>query len=145
NLTDTLPADVTWQIDQNTGDPTDFTISNGALTLSQAFISGGDTLGRSGSLQGHIPGTPPPAHATLSNTATVSATNEPSTDQGNNSESASITVNAPDLTVSKKADDNHVNAGDPVGFTVTISNSGAGQANGVSLMDTLPSGVTWQI
>jgi len=38
-----------------------------------------------------------------------------------------------------------VNAGDPLGFTVTISNTGQSTATGVSLSDALPAGPTWSI
>ena len=38
-----------------------------------------------------------------------------------------------------------VNAGDPVGFTVAVNNSGAGPAHGVTVNDPLSPGVTWTI
>src|SRR5262249_17333612 len=49
----------------------------------------------------------------------------------------------PDISVLKEADASPVNAGDPIGFTLTVSNAGPGTAAGVTLTDTLPGGITW--
>jgi uncharacterized repeat protein (TIGR01451 family) len=49
--------------------------------------------------------------------------------------------------VAKEADDASVSAGDQIGFTVTISNTGANTALGISFSDSLPSGtgVSWSL
>ncbi len=56
---------------------------------------------------------------------------------------------SPKLSISKTADQSSVNAGDQLGFTVEVKNTGDGDATGVSLNDSLPtgsgSGVTWTI
>jgi uncharacterized repeat protein (TIGR01451 family) len=54
-------------------------------------------------------------------------------------------VLAPTLTITKTADAATVNAGSPIGFTITVSNGGAGPASNVTLTDTLPtgSGISW--
>ncbi len=59
-------------------------------------------------------------------------------------------VPTPQLAISKTADHTSgVNAGDQIGFTVEVKNTGDGAATGVSLGDSLPtgsgSGVTWAI
>jgi uncharacterized repeat protein (TIGR01451 family) len=56
-------------------------------------------------------------------------------------------VNCPELTISKTADAASVSAGDDIGFTVTLTNTGAGDATGVSISDPLPggTGVDWSI
>lgn len=61
-----------------------------------------------------------------------------------------VIVNAPNVSISKTADHSTpVNAGDPIGFTVEVENSGLGDATDVVLLDHLPagsgSGVTWAI
>ncbi|MBI3745702.1 MAG: DUF11 domain-containing protein, partial [Chloroflexi bacterium] len=59
-----------------------------------------------------------------------------------------VTVVKPALSITKTADATPVNAGDPIGFTVTVSNSnvaGTGTAKGVTVNDPLPAGVTWAI
>jgi uncharacterized repeat protein (TIGR01451 family) len=55
-------------------------------------------------------------------------------------DNGSVTVNCPSLQVSKTPDAGTVNAGSPIVFTVTVTNSGAGTATNVSLIDTLPLG-----
>ena len=77
----------------------------------------------------------------LDNTATVDATNEPNTPAftANNSDSATITVNCPDVTVDKDAVNAIVNAGENASFDITVTNLGPGTAFGVTLSDTLPS------
>jgi uncharacterized repeat protein (TIGR01451 family) len=79
------------------------------------------------------------------NTATMTAGNAATL-----TASATISVQCPVLSISKTADSATVNAGSPVGYTMTASNSsasGTGTATGVSLTDTLPggSGVSWSI
>src|SRR6185436_19729019 len=53
------------------------------------------------------------------------------------------------LTITKTADAASVNAGDPVGFTVEVKNTGNAAATGASLNDPLPAGtgtgVTWAV
>jgi uncharacterized repeat protein (TIGR01451 family) len=75
--------------------------------------------------------------ATYDNTATAHSTNAPDA-----TDSASITCNAPSLSVTKTADNATVSAGDPLGFTVTVANGGPGVAKGVTLADPLPAGTT---
>ena len=53
----------------------------------------------------------------------------------------------PQLQIVKTADAAQVNAGQSIGFTVTVSNTGPGDATGVTLSDPLPtnSGLAWTI
>src|SRR5215211_636410 len=50
-----------------------------------------------------------------------------------------------EIELDKVADDATVSAGDPIGFTLTVSNTGEGLAHDVTLTDTLPSnaGLSW--
>jgi uncharacterized repeat protein (TIGR01451 family) len=77
---------------------------------------------------------------TLHNTATVAATNG-----AGDEASADTTVQCPDLSITKTADASPVSAGDPIGFTVEVSNAGPGTAKDVQLNDPLPAGngVSW--
>src|SRR5206468_2657077 len=56
-----------------------------------------------------------------------------------------IIVNAPQLVLTKTAIATPVNSGEPIGYTITVSNAGVGTAYNVSLNDPLPApaGVTW--
>ena len=62
-----------------------------------------------------------------------------------NTDPGAITVNCPNVKALKTADASPVNAGDPIGFTVTIQNTGTGVAYGATGSDTLPAGITWTI
>jgi uncharacterized repeat protein (TIGR01451 family) len=50
----------------------------------------------------------------------------------------SVNIGTPDLLITKTADQAAVNAGQPIGFVVTITNTGTTNATGVSLSDPLP-------
>jgi uncharacterized repeat protein (TIGR01451 family) len=52
---------------------------------------------------------------------------------------------APNVTIVKTADATSVNAGQNIGFTITVTNNGAADATGVTISDPLPggSGVDW--
>jgi uncharacterized repeat protein (TIGR01451 family) len=89
----------------------------------------------------------------LANAASASASNEADTDLLNNSDSHTITVQCPDLSAIKDADGDSpeiVDAGDPIGFTISVMNSnaaGTGTAYDVELNDPLPfgNGIDWSI
>jgi uncharacterized repeat protein (TIGR01451 family) len=87
-----------------------------------------------------------PFTQSLPNSATVSAANEG--DTSNNQSQATVTVVSPDVTAQKQADAGTVSAGQQVGFTVTLSNAGPGDAVGLTLSDPLPAlggGNVWSI
>jgi uncharacterized repeat protein (TIGR01451 family) len=137
-LNDPLPPGVAWSIDPAV---TGCSISSGTLSCTFA------TLDEGASKTIHVSGvTDAQDCGKLSNTATVAADNEGS-DQTDNSATATITVNCPNLTITKTADAASVSAGDDIGFTVTLTNTGAGDATGVSINDPLPggTGVDWSI
>jgi uncharacterized repeat protein (TIGR01451 family) len=154
-LSDTLPSasGVTWSLDA-AGSSIPTGISCAVSTTSPQVLSCGTTPSTTGTftlpanttLKLHV--TSPTSAATcasspLHNTATFTSSNG-----GNGSSSSvTITVNCPNLTINKTADSSSVNAGQQIGFTVTLTNSGAGNATGVTLTDTLPSagGLTWTL
>lgn len=88
--------------------------------------------------------TTPAECTTLNNTVTVSADNEPDDLLSDNTDSDSITVQCPDIAVSKVAANDPINAGDDAVFDIVVTNNGAGTAYNVTLSDTLPSG-TWTL
>ena len=87
--------------------------------------------------------TTPAQCGALSNSATTSATNEAASAFANNTASASITVNCPDIHVVKTPDGAGINAGDEAAFTMVVSNTGTGDAYKVTLTDMLPGGLSW--
>jgi len=81
----------------------------------------------------------------VDNTGTVTTGND-----GTDNSSADVCVLPAKVSITKTADHTApVNAGDPIGFTVEVKNTGTGTATGVVLNDPLPagsgSGVTWAI
>src|SRR5439155_19106494 len=79
---------------------------------------------------------------THNNTATVQASNNPAVQA-----SASTTVKCAVNGITKVADHTQVNAGDPIGFVITVTNTGAGTAKNVTVTDPLPTnaGLSWSI
>ncbi len=131
-LSDPLPAGTTaagWTIASG---PTQCSISGavGSQTLSCSAVD----LAAGGSYSVHVTAATSFADCTsYDNTATASASNAPDA-----TDSASITCQKPSLSLTKTADATTVNAGDPIGFTITVANGGPGTAKGVTLSDPLP-------
>ncbi len=79
---------------------------------------------------------------TITNNASVSATTS-DPNGGNNSASEGTTVNtSADLSITKTDSADPVIAGNALTYTITVSNAGPSDAQGVSVADTLPAGVT---
>ncbi|SNS43078.1 conserved repeat domain-containing protein [Streptosporangium subroseum] len=79
----------------------------------------------------------------LTNKATATATNldgGPEANTTNNTGTATTTVHAPRLTLTKKASPT-VNAGEAITSTITYANTGSDGASEVTVTDTLPAGV----
>ena len=136
-LTDTLPAGINW-----TDNSDSCSITDGVLSCDFATINPGAS--RTVTVSGE---TTAADCGILPNTASATASNEPSEDTEDNSDSASITVNCPLIVITKTADDPVVNATDSIGFVITVTNTGEGSAFGVSVNDTLPvnGGLGWSI
>jgi uncharacterized repeat protein (TIGR01451 family)/fimbrial isopeptide formation D2 family protein len=129
-ITDTLPGGIAWT---ESPDKTECSIAAGILTCNVGTLASG------ASFSVHIVGMTDAADCgVLSNTAVVTTTND-----GGDQATATITVNCPDVNVTKVADADPVNAGDEIGFTITVSNAGPGVAYGVTIADTLPGGIAW--
>ncbi len=150
-LSDTLPtnAGLNWSIDaQGAGWAGSCAIAAGVLTCGPATVPAGTTQAAS-TFTVHI--TSPTTKATAGNcpsTGVVNNTgNVATTNDGSDQSTASTCVAAPVIHIVKTADAAQVNAGDPIGFTLTVFNTGTGDAHGVTLSDTLPTnaGLAWTI
>ena len=139
-VNDPLPAGVNWSI--NTQSNTGLCSIAGAVGSQVVSCGSSSTpLAAGASFSFHVTATTSSsACATYNNTAHVSTSNA-----GNATASAPITCNSAAIHIVKTADAASVNAGDIIGFTITISNSGTGTAHGVTVNDPLPGGVTWSI
>ncbi len=139
SLSDALPAGPTWSIDGG-ADQASFTIT-GSSPQQLELVGQPTTLAAGASKTVHITAqTSAQECSTYDNTASVTTTND-----GSDDDTASITCNPADIHILKTADALTVNAGDPIGFTVAVSNTGAGTATGVTVNDPLPAGPTWSI
>ncbi|MDT4896592.1 MAG: large repetitive protein [Acidobacteriota bacterium] len=82
-------------------------------------------------------------NSSISNTATVNSTTRDDT-PGNNSATATTTVRTPaDLSITKTVSNATPNVDDNVTFTITVSNAGPFPATSVTVLDQLPSGLTY--
>jgi uncharacterized repeat protein (TIGR01451 family) len=140
SFSDALPSGdgVSWSIES--GDA-GFSITGTAPNQSLEFAP--TTLAGNSSVSVHIVSdTTKDSCKKYDNTASVTTTND-----GQDTAMDSTTVLCAHVDVEKAADDAKVNAGDQIGFTVTLKNTGAGTATGLSFSDPLPSGdgVSWSI
>jgi uncharacterized repeat protein (TIGR01451 family) len=133
-LTDPLPEDFTW-----TPDDPNCAISDGTLTCHYDRLAPESTT----VVTITAPTTTASCGSIANTDAGVASPNEPEGATGNNSASATITVNCPDLALTKDAMAEQVTLGDPVVFTIRVTNSGAGVAHGATLTDNLPDGIDW--
>jgi uncharacterized repeat protein (TIGR01451 family) len=136
-LSDPLPANVAWS-----------TTNSACVIKANVLTCSWDSLNAGASVSVKVSGeTTAAACGTLNNTVTVAATNEPSANLGNNQSSASITVVCPPVSITKTADAASVSAGDPIGFTIAVSNNSDFTALNVTVDDPLPTngGLGWTI
>ena len=84
-------------------------------------------------------GVPQPA----TNTASVQTSDQYDPDPTNNTDSVTETPQYADLAVEKVVDDPNPNVGGQITFTITVRNLGADTATGVTLLDVLPTGLTF--
>jgi len=137
-IDDTLPAGVNWAIvDANTSGPLHCGILNGELTCTGTLAAGESE---------HVEITAPTSFlqcGTYNNKATFTAENTPQSPDS----SASTEVLCADVVVHKTADAASVSVGSDIGFTVTVTNEGDGQASAVDVEDPLPAGegVNWSV
>jgi uncharacterized repeat protein (TIGR01451 family) len=151
-LTDTLPTNsgLDWQIaGQGAGWSSPCTITAGVLTCGPDTVPAGTTKDNS-TFTVHITsvtdkttgGACDETGGLVDNTGSVTTTND-----GSDQSSASTCVAAPSIHILKTADAAAVNVGGQIGFTMTVWNSGNGDAHGATLNDVLPTtaGLSWSI
>src|SRR5882757_6292944 len=141
HVTDTLPGNgLDWTLDPTfPGCAITGAVGSQVLLCDLATVNPQQSVGPI-----HVNATTTPANCgVVSNHASVTTTNG----TGGESNVASVTVNCPDLTVSKTADAATVSAGDPIGFTITAHINGPGTAHGTTITDPLPTGpgISWTI
>src|SRR5947209_6860139 len=156
NLSDVLPtnAGLSWTIEsQGSGwgsGASKCVIVSGTLSCGPVTVPAGTTQAAS-TFTVHVispttkaTGADPclEAGGNVNNTGHVTTSND-----GSDDSSAYVCVKTASIQIVKSADQTVVNAGDQIGFTLTVSNSGGGDAYGVNLSDVLPTntGLDWTI
>ena len=141
-LTDSLPAggDLVWALDSQTGiSGCVIAGSAGAQTIDCPSVDLAPQAGYSL----HISATTSLAtDETVTNNASVTTTNDGSDEDGD-----TITINKSAIAIVKTADAPSVEAGEDIGFTVTVTNNGDATATGVVVNDPLPNdpGLVWTL
>ena len=140
-VTDVLPAGLTYR-SHVTGAGT-YDAATGAWTVSDPVAAGGSTTL---TLTARVD-----ALGTATNTAEVTAQDQVDQDSTpangvageDDQDSAVVTPQAADLSLTKTVDDATPDVGDTVTFIVTVANSGPDDATGVEVVDALPAGLRY--
>jgi uncharacterized repeat protein (TIGR01451 family) len=111
----------------------------GSFPPTSAYVDFTGTNGSTGAtltISGCNEGGPPGTTTTVTTTTTTTTTTQTTT-----------TTPTATIQIVKTADAAQVNAGQPIGFTLTVFNPGGADAHGVKLSDTLPTntGLSWSI
>jgi uncharacterized repeat protein (TIGR01451 family) len=141
-VSDNLPSGigVSWTIDPGN---TSAGWSVSGTPSNQILVYSPTTLAGNSSTTAHVvSNTTSDSCRTYNNTASFRTHND-----GSGFASASTTVLYATVAITKTADAASVSAGSQIGFTVTLTNSTAGTATGLSVTDNLPAGtdITWII
>jgi uncharacterized repeat protein (TIGR01451 family) len=135
-VSDTMPAGVTF-VSATPSQGSD-TFANGVLTVNLGDLADGATATTT-----VLVNVGTSTRGTITNTATVTE-NETDTNLTNNTSTVQTPVNASvDLAIVKTATPNPVDAGKPLTYTLTATNDGPSDGTGVTVVDTLPAGVTY--
>ena len=136
SIADTLPAGVTY-VSASSSQGT-VSQTNGTVNVNLGSLAHGATATVT-----ILVTVSPSARGTITNTAVI-AGNEPETTLANNTSSVSTQINPlVDLAIVKTAAPNPVAAGGLLTYTLTVMNRGPSDATGVTILDTLPTGVTY--
>jgi len=140
-MTDALPANTTFVSLNQSGPAFNCTTpaagANGPVTCTIATLTNGSSTTFT-----LVAKTDPLTPAgTLSNTATVASTSPFDPTPGNNTATSQTTVALVDLSLTKTLSPGPYVAGQPVTFTLTVTNNGAVAATNVVVTDTLPAGM----
>lgn len=149
------PITFTLTLTNNGPDPATGVLVNDLLPAGLAFVSATPSQGSYDGVIGRwdVGALPAGSPQTLSivatvvspspqtNTASVSA-DQVDPDPANNSASATATPPA-DVEVTKTVNNAAPNVGDPITFTLTLTNNGPNPGTGVQVLDTLPAGLAF--
>lgn len=132
-VTDNLPAGITI-----TGvAPTQGTFSGNLWDIGTIPAGGNVQLVLNATVDASAAGT------TVSNTASITALNEPDSTPGNNSATRNITVSLEELSLIKTVNNSNPAEGATIIYTIRVTNTMSITATGIEVTDILPAGVTF--
>ncbi len=130
-VTDTLPAGLTYLPDQSSDSSGGtLTFANGVVTATLAALAAGDTDTITIAVT-------PAGSGEVSNTASVSDTNEIDSDTTNNSATTATAINPADLVVTLNNPSDPLLIGTQYMYSVVVTNNGPADATNVTLKDAL--------
>jgi len=157
NATPPLGGDVTFQIRVHNAGPSDATgvVVGDVLPAGLAYVSSIASVGSYDAATGRwtIGNLANGATVTLDlvvsvtttdpvvNTASVVDSDQFDPDPSNNQDGVAVNGEAADIQVVKTADNANVTLGDPVTYTITVTNNGPDATTGVGVTDPLPAGL----
>jgi uncharacterized repeat protein (TIGR01451 family) len=136
-LTDAIPAGLTYTGSANPSGAFTVSFAAGTVTVDMGTVPAGTT----GTIQ-LLTTVGANQTSDITNTASVAGF-EIESDTANNSDSVLLELVESDLVILKEGNVDPVNAGDPLTYTLTVTNDGPDPAAGVTVVDTLPSDVTF--
>src|SRR6187399_521899 len=83
--------------------------------------------------------------ASISANVALNSNNVGNTASSSEDNTVTFVTQSPDLTISKAPNTSEVSAGEEVGFTITVTNAGTGDALNVTITDALPTGLDWTL
>jgi uncharacterized repeat protein (TIGR01451 family) len=141
-MIDELPAGVDWSVGAPSGDITGVACAITGAVGAEILTCTDASMAADDSFTVHV-SAPTDANdcGTIDNTASVDTTND-----GSDEASASVEVLCAQIAITKTANPaGPVNAGDAIGFDITVTNDGAGTAANVVMTDELPAGIDWTV
>ncbi|TWT56070.1 DUF11 domain-containing protein [Allorhodopirellula solitaria] len=139
-VTDNLPAGITYSSDQPSAGST-YASDTGLWTIPSLAPGATVTLELTGLLTSNAPQTNT-AQVTAADQFDVDSTPDNSDPSEDDQDSAVVTAAQINLALDKTVSEPSPNVGDPVSFTLTLSNSGIDDATNIVVQDTLPPGLT---
>ena len=136
-LSDPIPPGLTYVGSSNASGPFTVSFVTGTVSVDMGTVPAGTTA--TIRLEASVDTN---QTSDITNTASVAGF-EIETDTANNSDSVLLELVETDLAIVKAGNVDPVDAGDPLTYTLTVTNNGPDSAAGVSVVDTLPSDVTF--
>ncbi|HEU5089706.1 MAG TPA: DUF11 domain-containing protein, partial [Roseiflexaceae bacterium] len=130
-VSDLLPAGLTF-ISATTSNGSIYTAGSGAWNVGTLANGAGATL----QIVARVD-----QAGTITNQASITASDQPDPNSANNSASASLGGQLADLMITKTVDNDITPVGSQVTFTIVVTNNGPSDASGVAVTDALPYGL----